>query len=282
MRSHKMKKLYDYTRQQAIIVTATKEIVDWLLSLNTNNRAIKNTHINYIRNQIKNGNWYFTNQGIGVSKKGVLTDGQHRLIAIVKENYPPVELLLVLGLDDMAQAVVDTHAKRSQADVIRLLMNRTVSNQAIAALNVTLLIRTDGLKFSWIGGKTDTFELSEIIADENELLTRLFTSCGTGIRTPVMAALIEYARLYSIDYACNLGEQIKDGLNLTKDDPAYRLRDWLAKNKTNGAATRLMAYSVAVSACIAHAKSEKLQVLRPASSWARLPKLKLTNHIKAA
>lgn len=264
--------MYDFSVEQAVIVIATKQLVDWLLSLNTHNRKIKPTHIKYIRNQINNNNWFLTNQGIGVSKKGVITDGQHRLVSLAEEGYPPVKILIVFGLDEKAQSVVDTHAKRSQSDVIRLLLNRTVHNQAVAAINATLLVKTDGVKFTYVSGKTDTFEVADIIANDHELISSLFLSCGTSLRSGVIAALMHYAKRYSLDHACALGTQIKEGVNLNKDDPAYRLRDWLSKNKYGGARGIVDSYSVTVSACIAHAKGETMQLLRPASSWARLPK----------
>jgi len=264
--------MFDYKKESVHIVTATKEIIDWLLSLNTHNRSIKRSHVDSLKKQISENNWFFTNQGIGVSRSGFLTDGQHRLLALKECGYPPLKILIVLGLDEKAQAVVDTHAKRSQADVIRLLMNRTTSNQAVALINVKLMTRTDGVKFTQISGKSDTFEVADMLNNYSDVLTPLLSACGNSMRASVGAALFEYAIRYSVDHACRLGEQIKDGVNLDKNHPAYRLRTWLESNKASSGPVRIQAYSNTVSACIAHAKGESLQLLRPASSWARLPK----------
>lgn len=264
--------MFDYKTESAAIVTVTRELVDWLLSMNTHNRSVKRTHVDSLKKNIEENNWFFTNQGVGISKNGVLTDGQHRLIALKECDYPAVKILLVFGLDDKAQAVVDTHAKRSQADVIRLLMNRTASNQAVAAINISLKMKTDGAKF-WIkGGKSDTFEVADILNNYSDVLNPLLACCGTGVRAAVVAALFEYAKRFSIDHACKLAEQIKDGVSLEKNDPAYRVRAWLSQNTAGSGTITTQTYANTVSACIAHAKGETLQVLRPASSWARLPK----------
>lgn len=258
----------------AQILTATPELVDWLLSLNTHNRTIKKSHVAYLAKQIQTGHWFLTNQGIGISREGVLTDGQHRLLALQQCGYPPAALLVVTGLEPEAQSAVDTHAKRSQADVIRLLLNRTVSNQAVAAINVSLRVSSDGLRFlNATAGATDTWVVADEIAAHSDLLATLFSACGTNLRASVMAALIDYAKRYSLDHACHLGGQIRDGANLDKDDPAYRLRQTLDKSrKMSGSSASVLIYALTVSACIAHAKGEKLHLLRPATSWARLPK----------
>ena len=271
-----MKQLFDVKKRAAHIVDGTKELVDWLLSMNTHNRTIKASHIITLKRDILAGNWEFTNQGIGVSASGVLNDGQHRLMAIAGLGYPPgITLLIVTGLSDKAQAVVDRSAKRSQADVIKLILNRTISNHVVGAINVLLNVKSGSDGFvskSSRNGRTSDFEVADYMAENAELFDKLISATGSNIRVAVMAALTEYALRYSLDSACELGSQIKTGAGLMVSDPAYRLRQYLSTHKGGGGSTQVDAYAYAVTACIAHARGESLGLLRKSASWDRLPK----------
>jgi len=48
------------------------------------NRPISMRKVNDYAVEMLKGNWRFTHQGIGFSKKGFLIDGQHRLLAILQ------------------------------------------------------------------------------------------------------------------------------------------------------------------------------------------------------
>ena len=267
--------MIDFKLKRAIIVTSSKDLVDWLLSLNTHNRAVKKTVIKSIADEIKRGLWQFTNQGIGITASGWLTDGQHRLYAIREAGYPPAELLIVTGLSDDAQSDVDRHAKRSSADVIRLILNRTVSNQAVAAVKVILSVKTDGDRFVMAsGGRISEFDLADFMSEYHDTLSAVLQAIGSSMRAPVTAALIEYGMRHDVDAACDLAEKIRTGTELAASDPAYRLRIWLERNRGGGGMQQCYAYSAAVTACIAHARGEPLTLLRPSGSWDRLPRRK--------
>ena len=56
--------------------------VQYLLS-NTNNRPLRKTHVAWLADQMKNQQWKLTHQGICFTQDGALSDGQHRLEAII-------------------------------------------------------------------------------------------------------------------------------------------------------------------------------------------------------
>ena len=185
--------MINYTKKAAYIMLSTKELVDWLLEINTHNRTIKQSQVDSLCSDITNDRFYFTNQGIGITRSGFLTDGQHRLLALKKSGYPPVDLLIVTGLDDEAQAVVDRHSKRSQADIIRLVLNKTVSNQAVAAINIIMRVKSNGERFMMSSGRISEFEIAEFMSEYGDVLSLVFSSLGSSIRASVAAAIIEYA-----------------------------------------------------------------------------------------
>lgn len=264
--------MIDYKIKQAMIVVATKPLIDWLLSLNTHNRAPKRSAIDWLHQSIDDGQWFLTNQGVGITASGWITDGQHRLIAIADAGYPPVEFVLVTGLKDEAQAVVDRHAKRSQADVIKLFLNQTVTNQAVAVANVIFRVRTDGESFSFINKRPSDFEIAGFISDNAEALSRIMPCIGSGARAAVAAAIVHYSMSYDFDAACEFADKVRTGVGLTATDPAYRLRLWLENHRAGGAQSQVEHYSATATACIAHARGESLNMIRLSASWDRLPK----------
>jgi hypothetical protein len=78
-------------RAQARGMVTTKEFVtpemafEWL-SHNENNRNLRPTDVEYLRQCILSGSWRVTHQGIAFYEDGTLADGQHRLNAIVEAD----------------------------------------------------------------------------------------------------------------------------------------------------------------------------------------------------
>lgn len=265
--------MIDYTKKGALIVTTTPQLVEFLLSLNTHNRKLKSSNVDLLSSEIKAGRWKLTNQGIGITKDGRLVDGQHRLEAIKKAGFLPVEIVVVTGLDDGAQAVVDKHSKRSQADVIKLLMNRSVSSQMVAAANVMLRVRSGQSGFYMDTSLASDFAVADLVAEHSDAFDLIMPAVGSKTRAGVCAALVEYGIRYDVDAAVEFAEKIKTGLSLGANDPAYRLRRWIEHySKANGGKQQADSYGATVTACIADARGESLSLLRISGSWDRLPK----------
>lgn len=262
--------MIDFSKRQAVIVRSTPAIIDYLLSINTHNRAVKKSVVEALKRQIENGDWCLTNQGVGVTASGFVADGQHRLIAIKECGFPPVEFVLVTGLDDNAQTAVDTHAKRSQSDIIKLLLNQTISNQVVASVNLALTVRSIGDRFTTSSKKPSVQEVADFISEFSDMINEVHFAIGSSMRSGVTAALLHYAMKTDVMTACELADQTKTGVELRLDDPAYRLRKWLTSNKSAGGAGQVAAYSVTVSACIAHYYRQSISILRPSTSWDRL------------
>lgn len=84
----------------------------WLENLNTHNRDERSANLEaYCRDRL-DGFWPITPQGLGFGKDGLLLDGQHRLLMVVKTGKATV-FLIVFGLDDEAQRVLDRQARRT-------------------------------------------------------------------------------------------------------------------------------------------------------------------------
>lgn len=101
-------------------IETTKEFVDFALELNTHNRKTRKHHIVKFADDMCNGNWTPSCQGVGFSLDGWLIDGQHRLLANKASGYPPIPLLVVFGLPAVAQINVDNVVPRTTANMLEL------------------------------------------------------------------------------------------------------------------------------------------------------------------
>lgn len=262
--------MYDVKEKKARIVTTDKKLVDWLLSMNVNNRYVRKMHVTWLREAIKAGEFVLTGQGITVSKEGVLLDGQHRLKALAEADYPPVELLLVTGLDKSAQIYVDQHAKRNVADMLKLTLDKNVSK--LAAAVVTFLLKLDERDGGFINkqARPSLAMLRNKMKDEFEDIATVVEACGRKTRTGAITAIYHYYQKTGRDAAIDFAIQVRDGEMLKKTDPAYQLRRYLTTHTGNGGSQAIETYRYAVTACIAHQQGRQIELFKPSNSWEAL------------
>jgi hypothetical protein len=273
--------MLDFSKKDAHIVKASKKLADELLEMNTENRATKKAHMQWLQQAISDKHFILTPQGIGVSTEQKIIDGQHRLLAIKEAGYPPVELLIVTGLEPKSKIYVDQHAKRSTADMLKIVMNEEVTNRMASLVNCHLKISEDSEDGFIFRRKEDGRSLKPALDDivdtmgeHISLLTLLQDAAGPYARAGILCALFHYATKYDAYSAIEFALQVRDGEKLTKNKPAYRLRQYLlegGKRTSYGSSGQLSDYKNTVTACIKHAKGEEMESLRPSSSWDGLP-----------
>lgn len=101
------------------LVLVTPKYAEILLKENKLNRPISNQRVVKYANDMKNGNWKATHQGIAFDKEGNLTDGQHRLYAVIMSQIP-VYMNITTGLEKDCFDVLDTGGNRSKSDVLSI------------------------------------------------------------------------------------------------------------------------------------------------------------------
>lgn len=227
-----MKRANEKSKVQARICSASdRDLVESLLAANTRNRTPKQSSILVYADEMLNGNWKVTNQGVGLSASGVLVDGQNRLLAMRAAGYPPVDFLLVTGLDEDAANYIDIGAKRSTADLLKLVFNVSLASRLAAAVSCSLKVR----KGNW----TQKFTPSELINGYKnfgaEIEAIFHVEGAQKLAAPVIAALAEVARQKSdLVSVAKFTEQILKGELLQAGDPALTLRNWLASQAKIG------------------------------------------------
>ena len=250
-------------KPEAQIRTATKDLVDSLLAMNTSNRVLRKRVTEAYARDINAGKWKLTNQGIGVTTEGVLLDGQHRLEALRICGYPPIKILVVTGLDADAQITVDAHAKRSARDILQFAFGSRVSRSAPAIGNV--LLRFGGKGWNSTPTNQELMDAINEYIDEIETVTSIPKS-HTTFPAPCLAAFCRCLKVNpeSIEGIRVFMERVESGELLTKTMPEFHLKNFLTSSRaTSGGTTmQLERWNKTMRALTASLKGEPMGVLR--------------------
>jgi hypothetical protein len=123
------------TEEEAIIaevmhITPT-DAASWLKA-NCKNRPVRKRHVEFLANEMKDGNWQLNGQGIVISHDEQVLDGQHRLLAIIECGLT-IPSLVIYGITPEAFKTIDTGAVRSGADALFLHLE-DVNNGIVKAV----------------------------------------------------------------------------------------------------------------------------------------------------
>lgn len=102
---------------ESMVVLVTPELASKWLEKNIDNRNLRKNTINQYVNDMKNGKWSLVGDSITFDKDGILTNGQHRLYAIVQSNTSQY-FNVMRGISHNMN--MDRPAMRSVADNIRM------------------------------------------------------------------------------------------------------------------------------------------------------------------
>ena len=97
----------------------TPELAKLYLEKNiTNNRVVSHRNVDMFATAMRNGDWQLTSQGITFNENGELTDGQHRLMAIIKAD-KPVSMYVTYG-EPNSSTIHDRGKIRSLTDIVNM------------------------------------------------------------------------------------------------------------------------------------------------------------------
>jgi hypothetical protein len=218
------------------IETITPEIASVYLSLNTKNRPTSKSHIKFLSDQMKSGQWKMTGEPIIFSDDRLL-DGQNRLKAII-ESGVTIQALVVRGIDNSAFTSMGVSKTRGASDVLAIAGFANTNRLAAACRLVDNYF--SGRTFR---GKRHTNEEVLLIAQKytknSHLIPCIVESVKNAYRLRTKASIAPDAVVASTHYifSClsipeaNLFmEKIHTGIGLNEDDPERILRERLIKN----------------------------------------------------
>lgn len=206
------------------LVTCTRELIDELIAKDTKNRKKCEKKIYFLKREIEMGRWKITNQGIGVSVSDFIVDGGHRLAAMAKAEYPPIQFFLTTNLPDDAQGCVDVGPGRSMADNLTLKYREGVSSRVVAAL--TVLLKDEDPIF--LSVKPSVEDCSKMYEKHLSALDEMLKIEKFGkLPAPVMAALFSYYTESQNPKVLDFTKNLITGVMLSHDNPILALRNWL-------------------------------------------------------
>lgn len=114
-------KLHDLQNLDGVIeVMVTPEMAAQILKMNTNNRRVRDKVVTRYATDMVFNRWKRgTYELVKISKSGVVSDGQHRLHAVIKSKQS-VYFHFKLNIDDDVFDVLDTGSVRNASDVFKI------------------------------------------------------------------------------------------------------------------------------------------------------------------
>jgi len=234
------------------LVDITPELAtEWLRS-NTHNRNLRQRVVGSYATDMAAGAWVEDGQSIKFSTDGVLLDGQHRLAAIAKAGVT-IRMLVVRGLPDSTQDTMDTGAKRTMADVLKLRGEANYVALASALLRVHQW--QNGARRSIGRGNSPDVrpthrQLLQLLQDQPEI--RRSAEIGVRVRNALpmpsgCTALCHwlFSRIDQGDTAFFFARLI-DGAGLQTDDAVYALRRSAELNAKDKARSTSEPYTIAL------------------------------------
>jgi hypothetical protein len=245
------------------VVKATKGLIESLAEKDTHNRNKSRTYIEYLKREIREGKWFPTNQGIGVTASGFVADGGHRIVAMLESEAwnHNVHFLLVEGLDDRVQLYVDRGRARSMSDVLKLFYDTTVSSSVAACVNVLLR----AYRAAWRITKFTPDDFCEMFETYNDSIVRVSQVANSSrVRAPILAAIAD--RLHETrDERCLefLGQFVTQEM-LRKGDPAYQLFYYQPASTTKGHDKQKQYYHATLYALDAYLEGRRItRIMQP-------------------
>lgn len=239
-------------------------LAELILELNTDNRPVSDMTVKVYARQMREGKWGLTGESIIISKSGRCINGQHRLFACQQAG-AIFRALIVFGVEDEVQPLLDTGKKRTAGDVFAL---KGVSNsiQLAAAISWVMQIE-NGQQMRGAAARPSNEELYE-----QYLRHPRVGESARVVAKPKGAKLAPLGLLIAAHYLCacrdekkadRFFEQLLTGANLAPDEPAYILRQRLIDNLNSKA--KLSPWYIAallLKAWNKVRKNERLKTLR--------------------
>lgn len=168
----------------------TPQIAEQFLLQNTNNRNIKRGVLNKYIEDMKNGDWKLMPHGIVFLEDGTLSDGQHRLTAVVKSGVS-CEFMVTTNAPKETSLHQDTGATRLIQDSLKIGGNDWASASTIAI--VKCMTKNQQLSQSQIV-KIASKEIIEAVV----FVDKLFSTKVKYLTISPIAAAIALAKLNGV------------------------------------------------------------------------------------
>lgn len=246
------------------VVEITPTLAEKWLNQNTHNRRVRDNAVHGYARDMAAGNWAENGESIKFAKDGTLLDGQHRLHAIVQSSVT-LRMLVVTGLETIAQETMDDGRKRSVADALTLRGEHNAAQ--LAAITRRALMWKQGV-YRNVGNRPPTnTETLGFLAAHPELResTSVSVSLRKAVALPASVVGLTHWLFSAIDKedADWFFERLGTGANLEQYHPVWTLRKRAAEiDKEQGRVPEDMLLAFVIKAWNAFREGQPIRILR--------------------
>jgi hypothetical protein len=200
----------------------------YLSEANINNRKIRQSYVSVLANEMAQGRFYLTGQGISFFEDGTLADGQHRLSAIV-ESGQTIEIPVARGVKREAMSAYDIGAKRTVADYLHLHHGLKDANLSTAAVKSIVSFNFSHQNYNLP---------AEVCLKVLERFGKEIASTIEDVRNfkPTRKAWVvgclAFARKNFPKEIGDFSHALNSGELIVKGDPAFTCRNWLIEGSS--------------------------------------------------
>lgn len=209
----------------------------WLANRDPNQRTVRKSQVAKYARDMLAGRWWLNPHPIIINKRGLVIDGQHRLLGVVQASVT-VLMMVAFDVDGDYGSPIDQGRPRSAVDVIQ-----NVNNAEIAAARAlrSLHLANSHATFT-------TAEIRETIESHSSDLSACEVRNVTGIRwSGWLSGGLAYAYPLDPERISLLIDRVKTGELLKSGDPELALRNRLMQRHGFGS------WELALLACQAAA-----------------------------
>lgn len=261
--------------------TITPQVAAKYLLLNTDNRPMHSTYVDYLSRQMQEGLWKEeSGESIKFSSEGVLLDGQHRLAALIKAN-KPLKFLVVRDIDKSVFTVLDTGKKRSASDSLYMqgeTRGKLVASIISMALSIQAGVVRDNTKGRY---KSTNTEISNIYKERAEYWQHVARVSDAYRKTFKILTATTYGGFYHCFAQNNDEEKVKSffdklctGVGLEKSSPILLLRNRMIDESSSlQKSSNMVIRALVIKAWNAYVNGEVLKILRWNAKVEEFPKI---------
>lgn len=240
---------------------ATPALATKWLEANTNNRPVSDHLVERYAEDMRQGRWRVTGQGITFDREGVLLDGQHRLWAIITAAVD-VRILVLRNAESAALACVDIGRARTVSDVMKLVDGTAHASRIKAMVGaIDILVRGSYRRLSY-------FDVREAMGTYKTGIEWILSIMQkrTGVDAPFVAGALAYAYVTNPDGVATFAANLRSGAGLQETDPALVLRNFIFFRKSNRSADKRNDVVKVLRAIMGHLNHERMVRLEAAES----------------
>lgn len=206
----------------------------WLGTCNYANRKLRPERVRAYAEQMRRGQWHFAGDPIRFDMDGKLSDGQHRLAAVVAADMP-VTFVIIRDLPVDTYKVIDSGLSRTYGDVLGSTHGAVQKAAAIRLLYAYELDADPRLRDSL--SLITRIDVADYYAEHHSIIDaadktagRMYAAFRSGNKTAWTAFIIIVWRI-DRDLADQFLNGVVSGANLGAGDARLALRNWLSNDR---------------------------------------------------